>query len=68
MATSVHRIFLAMGIPTEVRCLEQPAAAGVETHVQIQFPPNLSPTQRREVSRVLRLLRPQTALQPTALQ
>ena len=56
VATSVHQIFLAMGIPTEVRCVERSDAAHpmrVQTQLEIVFLEGLNPTQQRQVERVL---------------
>jgi hypothetical protein len=53
VATSVHRILLAMGIDTEVT-LEQ---MNRSHQVRIAFPQELSLTQRSQVRRVLQLIR-----------
>jgi hypothetical protein len=59
VATSVHRIFLAMGIPTEVSVAELgPYQRRLQTQVQIAFPDGLSPHEQSQVKRVLVLLRP----------
>jgi len=64
MATSVHRILIAMGIPSEVRCVERSMDRGqVQTRLEIRFPTSLSPTQRQDVDRVMRLFQPGVALQ-----
>lgn len=60
VATSVHRIFLAMGIPTEVTVAELGARRpyDVQSQVQITFPDGLRPYEQTQVKRVLVLLRP----------
>jgi len=60
VATSVHRIFLAMGIPTEVTVDELDARRphDVQSQVQIAFPDGLRPHEQTQVKRVLVLLRP----------
>jgi hypothetical protein len=60
VATSVHRIFLAMGIPTEVTVAELGARRpyDVQSQVQIAFPLGLRPHEQTQVKRVLVLLRP----------
>ena len=59
VATNVHRIFLAMGIPTEVTVAELGARRhGVQSQVQIAFPHGLAPHEQTQVKRVLVLLRP----------
>lgn len=70
IAASVHRIFHALGIPTEVSCDEVGQTEGggqIQSQVQILFPKGLSPAQQAEVKQVLDLIRPhQTAAQEKA--
>lgn len=54
VATSVHRILLAMGISTEVTIQQLNRS---QSQVQIAFPQELSPVQRSQVKRVLQLIR-----------
>jgi hypothetical protein len=65
VASSVHRIFLAMGISTEVRCAERsPTGRGqVQTQVEILFPRGLTTAQQRQVRQVLSLMRARVTLQ-----
>ena len=53
VAASVHRLFLQLGIPSEVTCLAGPAA---QSRVQIAFPAGLTAEQQSEVREVLALL------------
>jgi len=58
LAMSIHRIFNAMGIRTEVRLVQEPAPTGaVQTRLTIRFPEALSEAQRQDVTRVLGLIR-----------
>ena len=58
LAMSIHRIFHAMGIRTEVRLAQEPTAGGeIQTRLTIRFPDALSEAERQDVARVLRLIR-----------
>lgn len=65
VASSVHRIFLAMGISTEVRCAERPPTprGQVQTQVEILFPQGLTTAQQLQVRQVLSLMRSRVTLQ-----
>lgn len=61
-AASVHRIFHALGIPTEVSCREvgwNGTLRQIQSQVEILFPKGLTPAQRTEVRKVLFLMQPQ---------
>jgi hypothetical protein len=65
VAASVYQLFLALGIPTEVQCVQIAvqsnaavvgARSGAGTQLQIAFPEGLSRDQEVEVRRFLSLL------------
>ena len=61
-AASIHRLFLGLGIPSEVSCRFESShftrSAQVQSRIQIAFPQTISPRQRREISKVMALLVP----------
>jgi len=58
VASSLHRVFRALGIPNEIRC--EPSDAD-RRRIQIRFPAGLSESQEEDVRLLLGLIRREVA-------
>ncbi len=60
VASSLHRVFQALGIPSEVHC--EPVSANEQRRqIRIRFPSGLSESQQEDVKLLLGLLRREVA-------
>jgi hypothetical protein len=60
VASSLHRVFQALGIPSEVRCAPVSELED-RRQIQIRFPADLSESQREDVRLLLGLIRAEVA-------
>lgn len=62
IASSLHRVFQALGIPSEVRCESVSESASEQRRqIRIRFPSGLSESQQEDVKLLLGLLRREVA-------